>query len=304
MRRAKRCVFVLIVLIALSFCIVACGAPLREPSTPAPTLTPVPLVFDGEAAYAHVVAQCDFGFRPSGSEALRATGDYAIAELGRLGWTVETQEFTYRDTPVRNIIGRLGTGPVVIVGAHYDTRRSADMEDPSQPVMGANDGASGAAVLLELARTLDRDRLRNEIWLVFFDAEDDGRLDGWDWCVGSGYMAENLAITPEAVVVLDMIGDADQNIYFEHNSDPPLQTQLWDVAATLGYTDTFIAEYKYAIFDDHVPFARRGIPSVDIIDFDYKYWHTTQDTPDKVSPESLERVGRVVEVWLEEKQAR
>jgi glutaminyl-peptide cyclotransferase len=304
MRRAKRCVFVLIVLIALSFCIVACGALLREPSTPIPTLTPVPLVFDGEAAYTHVVAQCDFGFRPSGSEALRATGDYAIAELGRLGWTVETQEFTYRDTPVRNIIGRLGTGPVVIVGAHYDTRRSADMEDPSQPVMGANDGASGAAVLLELARTLDRDRLRNEIWLVFFDAEDDGRLDGWDWCVGSGYMAENLAITPEAVVVLDMIGDADQNIYFEHNSDPPLQTQLWDVAATLGYTDTFIAEYKYAIFDDHVPFARRGIPSVDIIDFDYKYWHTTQDTPDKVSPESLERVGRVVEVWLEEKQAR
>jgi glutaminyl-peptide cyclotransferase len=263
-----------------------------------------PLTFDGEAAYAHVTAQCDFGFRPPGSEALRATGDYIIAELEKHGWTVETQEFTYRNTSVRNIVGRLGKGPVVILGAHYDTRRSADMEDASVPVLGANDGASGTAVLLELARTLDQDKLRNEVWLVFFDAEDNGRLDGWDWCVGSEYMAENLTVVPEAVVVVDMVGDVNQELYLERNSDPALQTQLWDVAATLGYTDAFVAEYKYMIFDDHVPFARRDIPAVDIIDFDYKYWHTTRDTPDKVSPASLERVGRVVEVWLEEAHGR
>jgi glutaminyl-peptide cyclotransferase len=275
--------------------------PMPTPtSTPTPTATPMPLVFDGEAAYEHVVAQCDFGFRPTGSEAGRATGNYIVAELGKQGWAVETQEFIYRDTPVRNIIGRLGKGPVVIVGAHYDTRRSADMEDPSVPVMGANDGASGVAVLLELARTLDRDKLQNEIWLAFFDAEDNGRLDGWEWCVGSSYMAENLTITPEAVVVVDMIGDADQQLYLERNSDPDLQMQLWDIAATLGYSDTFIAEYKHSMYDDHIPFAQRGIPAVDIIDFDYPYWHTTQDTVDKVSGESLERVGRVVEVWLEE----
>jgi glutaminyl-peptide cyclotransferase len=303
-RQVERCAFVLTVLVALSFCVVACSVPLRKPPTPAPTRTPVPLVFDGEAAYKHVVAQCDFGFRPSGSEALRATGDYIIAELERLGWAVETQEFTYRDTPVRNIIGRLGTGPVVIVGAHYDTRRSADMEDASEPVMGANDGASGAAVLLELARTLDRDKLRNEVWLAFFDAEDNGRLDGWEWCIGSGYMAQNLTVIPEAVVVVDMVGDIHQELYLEHNSDPTLQVQLWDVAATLGYADAFVAEYKYSIFDDHVPFARRDIPAVDIIDFDYPYWHTTRDTPDKVSPASLERVGRVVETWLEEAYGR
>lgn len=213
----------------------------------------------------------------------------------------ETQEFTYRDTPVRNIIGRLGQGPVVIVGAHYDTRRSADMEDASVPVMGANDGASGVAVLLELARTLDQNKLQNEVWLTFFDAEDNGRLDGWEWCVGSNYMAENLKITPEAVVVVDMIGDADQDLYYERNSNPVLLAQLWDIAATLNYTDTFFAEYKHSIYDDHRPFIERGIPAVDIIDFDYDYWHTTQDTPDKVSAESLERVGRVVEVWLEER---
>ena len=268
---------------------------------------PEPLVFDGEAAYAHVEAQCDLGFRPTGSEAGWATGDYIISYLEEQGWTVETEEFTYHDTPVRNIVGRSSTGsdqgaeegPVILLGAHYDTRRSADEEDASVPVMGANDGASGVAVLLELARTLDRDKLQNEVWLAFFDAEDNGRLDGWEWCVGSSYMAAHLEVDPEAVVVVDMVGDADQQLYWERNSHPVLQQRLWEIGATLGYTDTFISEYRWAIYDDHIPFAQRGIPAVDIIDFDYPYWHTTQDTRDKVSGESLERVGRVVEAWLE-----
>ena len=283
-------------LVVLVVLLAACGAP-----------EPEPLVFDGEAAYEHVLAQCDLGFRPTGSEAGWATGDYIIAQLEAQGWTIETEEFTYHDTPVRNIVGQVSTGsaqgvgegPVIVMGAHYDTRRSADEEDPGVPVMGANDGASGVAVLLELARTLDRDKLQRQVWLAFFDAEDNGRLDGWEWCVGSSYMAAHLEVTPEAVVVVDMIGDADQQIYLERNSDPVLQTRLWEIATTLGYTDTFISEYRWAMYDDHVPFAQRGIPAVDIIDFDYPYWHTTQDTPDKVSTESLERVGRVVEVWLE-----
>ena len=258
-----------------------------------------PLQFDGQRAYEHVEAQCELGFRPTGSEAARATGDYIIATLEGQGWEVETQEFTYRNTPVRNIIGKAGAGPVLILGAHYDTRRSADQEDPSVPVMGANDGASGVAVLLELARTLDRDRLSNQVWLAFFDAEDDGRLDGWEWCVGSSHMADHLEVRPEAVVVVDMIGDADQQIYLEGNSDPDLQGQLWDIAAALGYTQ-FVPTYRWTMEDDHIPFARQGIPAVDLIDFDYPYWHTTRDTPDKVSPDSLERVGRVLEVWLEE----
>ena len=292
------------VLVCLAACSVLQPSPIVMPvpptSTPIPpNATPVPLIFDGEVAYEHVVAQCDFGFRPTGSDAWRATGDYIVAELEAQGWLVETQEFTYRDIPVRNIIGRFGEGPVIILGAHYDTRRSADREDASVPVMGANDGASGTAVLLELARTLDRAELQNEVWLAFFDAEDNGWLDGWEWCVGSSYMAEHLTITPEAVVVVDMVGDADQQLYLERNSDPDLQMDLWEIAATLGYSDTFVAEHRYSIYDDHVPFAKRGITAVDIIDFDYPYWHTTQDTPDKVSADSLERVGRVLEVWLE-----
>ncbi len=264
---------------------------------------PQPATFDGERAYAHVTAQCDLGPRPTGSLAWQATGDAIIAELEEQHWAVETQEFTYHDdTPVRNIVGKSGSDgeqPIIILGAHYDTRRSADQEDPNVPVLGANDGASGVAVLLELARTLDRDRLQSEVWLAFFDAEDNGGLDGWEWCVGSSYMAANLAVTPQAVVVVDMVGDADQQLYFERNSDPAIQSQLWGIAATLGYTDTFVAEYRWSMLDDHIPFRQRGIPAVDIIDFDYPYWHTTQDTPDKVSAESLERVGRVLEVWLE-----
>ena len=269
-------------------------------------IDPGPLQFDGERAYEHVVTQCDFGFRPTGSAALRATGDFIIDELAEYGWTTEEQAFVYRDTPVRNLIARPegadggeASDDIIILGAHYDTRRSADREDPSVPVMGANDGASGVAVLLELARTLDLERVDESIWLAFFDAEDNGNLDGWSYCVGSEYMAEHLTVTPAAVVVVDMVGDADQQLYLERNSDPDLQRELWEIGAELGYADVFISEYKFSIYDDHVPFAQRGIPAVDIIDFDYPYWHTTQDTPDKVSGESLERVGRVLETWLE-----
>jgi glutaminyl-peptide cyclotransferase len=305
----------------VSIVLVSCSCPTSAPAvaptrtlmptstampTSTPTPTPIPLVFSGEMAFEHVVAQCSFGFRPTGSDEWRLTGDYIIAELEEQGWVVETEEFTYEDTPVRNIIGKSAGAqgssqglPIVILGAHYDTRRSADMEDPSVPVMGANDGASGVAVLLELARVLDRDKLRHEIWLAFFDAEDNGWLDGWDWCVGSSHMAANLTVMPEAVVVVDMVGDADQQLYLERNSDAELQMQLWDLAADLGYSEWFIPEYRHSMLDDHMPFANRGIPAVDIIDFDYPHWHTTQDTIDKVGTASLERVGRVLEVWLE-----
>ena len=300
MRLRGKCLLVILVMALLVACRSAPPTPVPT-ATPTATPTPEPLEFDGERAYEHVVAQCDFGFRPTGSEAWRATGDYIIAELQAQGWAVETQEFPYRGVTVRNIIGKAGQGKPVIIGAHYDTRLRADQDptDPATPVMGANDGASGVAVLLELARVLDRDKLHHEVWLTFFDAEDNGGLDGWEWIVGSTYMAEHLTVRPEFVIVVDMIGDAEQQIYKERNSDAALQDRLWAIAADLGYGDFFIPEYKWAMFDDHTPFAKRGIVAVDIIDFDYPYWHTTQDTPDKVSAASLEHVGRVVEVLLE-----
>lgn len=260
--------------------------------------------FDGSESFKQVEAQMALGPRPPGSAALKQTGDYIINELQEQGWIVETQEFTYQNTPVRNIVGKtaVGRGPVIIIGAHYDTRLNADQDpnDKNQPVPGANDGASGAAVLLELARTLDKGGLKNEIWLAFFDAEDQGGLNGWDWIVGSSYMADNLLVVPEKMILVDMIGDADQQIYYDGSSTPDLSAELFALAEKLGYSQQFIPEIRYSMFDDHTPFLEKGIPAVDLIDFDYPYWHTAADTTDKLSPESLERVGRLVETYIEQ----
>ncbi len=276
-----------------------------------------PLVFDGKRAYAHVTAQMDLGLRPSGSAANRATSDYILTRLKSAGWKTETQDFVYRNVPVRNVVGKMGEGkgPLIVLGAHFDTRLRADQDKlhPDQGVPGANDGASGVAVLLELARSLDPSKLNNEVWFVFFDAEDNGEIDGcliapapcqhepWPWSVGADYFAENLPTKPSVVVILDMIGDADQNIYFEYNSDKQTQEELWAIASKLGYSKQFIPQFKWSMDDDHTPFLQRGIRAVDMIDFDYPYWHTLQDTADKVSADSLERVGRVMKAWLEGK---
>ncbi|MDX1686776.1 MAG: M28 family peptidase [Candidatus Promineifilaceae bacterium] len=266
------------------------------------------LTFSGENAFTYLEDQMAFGPRYPGSQGHGAVSDYIIQQLQTLGWETEVQPLTYQGVQGRNVIGRAnqGVGPIIILGAHYDTRRiaehSADEEDRDDPVPGAVDGASGVAVLLELARTLDLEDVPREIWLAFFDMEDQGGggMPGWEWIVGSTYMAENLTVTPEAMILVDMVGDADQQLYYEGHSDPALRRELWRIAGELGYGEAFIPEMKYTITDDHVPFTRRGIPAVDIIDFDYPYWHTVEDTADKASPDSLLRPGRTLEVWLEE----
>jgi glutaminyl-peptide cyclotransferase len=286
--------------------VTAAPSPSRSP-LPTPTQASTPAIgagkFNGQSAFQYVLAQIAIGPRPAGSDADRKTGDYIVAELRKHGWQVEQQEFVYRGVPGRNIIGRAGKGPVALIGAHYDTRRVAD-QDPnaalrSKPVPGANDGASGVAVLLELARTLDKSRLRNEVWLTFFDAEDNGRLDGWDFIAGSTEMAGHLTVVPEMVVIADMVGDQDLQLYKEQNSTPELVDKIWRIAARLGYEGAFLPTAKWSMLDDHTPFLQKGIPAVDLIDFDYPYWHTTQDTADKVAPKSLEQVGRVLQTLLE-----
>jgi glutaminyl-peptide cyclotransferase len=263
--------------------------------------------FSGEQAYLQVSAQMQLGPRVTGSPANQAAGDYIAAQLKKSGWEAEFQSFTYHDTPVRSIIGRAnkGAGPIIILGAHYDSRRRADQDKshPNEPVPGANDGASGVAVLLELARVLNLKQTPYEVWLAFFDAEDNGGLDGWDWIVGSSYMAAHLTVTPQAMILLDMVGDADQQFYFDRNSDAALSSQIWTIAAQQGYGAFFIAQPRWSMLDDHTPFAQRGIPAIDIIDFDYgpnnSYWHTIADTADKVSPTSLEHVGRTLVAFLQ-----
>ena len=112
-------------------------------------------------------------------------------------------------------------------------------------------------------------------------------------------MAAHLSNRPAFVIIVDMIGDADQQIFYEGNSDPKLMESIWETAADLGFEDTFVPEYRHTMLDDHTPFIQLGIPAVDIIDFDYPYWHTTNDTIDKVSSTSLMRVGKTVEAFLE-----
>jgi len=295
--------------LGLAAALVLCACAVAPVQTPTPAATPgpiAPLTFQGDRAFAHAAAQMAFGPRPTGSAALRALGDSILAELAKQGWQTRTQEFTYRGTPVRNLVGLKGqSGDVVLIGAHYDTRRKADQDPqfPDQPVPGANDGASGVAVLLELARALDPQLTGKRIMLVFFDAEDNGQLDGWDWIAGSRQFANELdkfaPATPAAVVIVDMVGDAQQELYFDRNSDLSLSQEIWGVAGRLGYGAQFIPEAKWSMLDDHTPFVERGIRSVDIIDFDYPHWHRVSDTLDKLSPASLERVGRTLEVWLE-----
>jgi glutaminyl-peptide cyclotransferase len=266
-----------------------------------PQSTVEPVTFNGERAYADVQTQVAFGPRIPGSEGHAKIQDWIGAELVQAGWQVEVQESEALGHPIQNIVAKRGAEPAqIIIGAHYDSRIFADHDlDPSQhtePVPGANDGASGVAVLLELARTLPEDT--PPVWLAFFDAEDNGNIEGWDWILGSREFVRNNPIQPRAVIIVDMIGDADLNIYKESNSDQMLTDEIWETARNLGYESKFIPEYKHSMLDDHTPFLEAGIPAIDIIDFDYPYWHTTQDTPDKVSAESLQVVGETLRTWI------
>jgi Zn-dependent M28 family amino/carboxypeptidase len=260
-----------------------------------------PVMFDGQRAYADVQTQVAFGARLPGSEGHAQVQEWIGAELVKAGWTVEVQESEALGHPIRNIVAkRSDEPPQILIGAHYDSRMFADNDpDPAQHtsfVPGANDGASGVAVLLELARSLPNETV--PVWLVFFDAEDNGRIEGWDWILGSREFVKNNPIQPRAAIIVDMIGDADLNIYKERNSNPDLTDKIWAVAKELGHESKFIPEYKHSMLDDHTPFLEAGIPAVDIIDFDYPYWHTVQDTPDKVSAESLQAVGETVRAWV------
>lgn len=262
--------------------------------------------FNGERALADVEAQMAFGPRTPGSTGHAQVTEWMRAELSAAGWDSRVQTAKMLGHPVQNVIAYRGEEmPQIILAAHYDTRMHADNDpDPMkilEPVPGANDGASGVAVLLELARVLPSDSV--PIWLVFFDAEDNGRIQGWDWILGSQAFVAELDAHPEAVVIIDMIGDADLNIYKERNSDQGLVDEIWGVAAALGYEQVFIPELKYSMLDDHTPFLQVGIPAIDIIDFDYPYWHTTQDTVDKVSAESLGIVGTTLQKWVEQQSS-
>lgn len=257
--------------------------------------------FDGEAARGRVEEQLAMGPRFPGSPGHGAIQEWLRDELAALGWETQSDSFSYLGTTLTNITGRRspGSGPLILLGAHYDTRRFADRDpsSPDQPVPGANDGASGVAVLMELARVLGAQEPTCDLRLVFFDGEDNGGLDGWEWAAGARQYAASLDREPRAVVVVDMVGDRDLDLPIERTSSTDLAAEIWAAAQAEGLP-AFRSAPGPAVLDDHTPFLARGWRAVDIIDLTYPAWHTVEDTIDKVSAESLDQVGEALLAWL------
>ena len=259
--------------------------------------------FDSARAWAHLTRQVSFGPRPSGSAALNACRQYIVSELKKIGIEPRQQMFIPR-TPIgeismMNIIATIpGRRPErIILASHYDTKRAPDFR-----FVGASDGASSTAALLELGRVLKSRQNEFTIELLFLDGEE---AVNWEWrdpdnTYGSRYYVEsarqgNTLKSIKALVLLDMIGDRNLVIERDATSTPWLVDIIWNAAARLGHRAVFTNAIE-AFEDDHVPFIKAGVPAVDIIDFyNYMpYWHTAQDDLAHVSEKSLKIVGDVV----------
>jgi Zn-dependent M28 family amino/carboxypeptidase len=254
--------------------------------------------FDGARALRHVERLVALGPRPSGSPAAERTRQYIAAELKRASIETRIRPFD-AETPhgvlkMANVVAVLpGRRPdVILIGGHYDTKHYKDMR-----FVGANDGGSSTALLLELARVLARRPRELTYWIVFFDGEEArGTWTDADSLYGSRRLADELARAkrlPRAVIVADMIGDRNLGIRREGHSTPWLTDRLWEAARRLRYDAHFLPD-TLVVEDDHVPFLRAGVPAALLIDFDYPPWHTADDTLDKVSADSLRVVGEVL----------
>ena len=266
--------------------------------------------FNGGRAFEDLKHLASFGPRPAGSKPLSVTRKWIVSQLEQMGYKVEEDMFQ-GDTPfgpvtmfnLRVVIP--GTSPkVVMLAGHYDTKRFEEFN-----FVGANDGASSAAFLLEMARVLAHRKNKFTTWLVFFDGEE--AMQNWsdtDKLYGSRHFAQKLTASGElgriqAMLLVDMIGDARLDIYRDGNSTAWLTDIVFKTAKRLGHGKKFIDETR-AYDDDHMPFVNAGVSAVDIIDLDYgpngSYWHTAKDTVDKCSPLSLTIVGQVVMGTIEE----
>jgi Zn-dependent M28 family amino/carboxypeptidase len=286
--------------------------------------------FDAQAAMGYVKTQLDFGPRVPGTPAHVKAGDWLVEEMKKRADTVIVQSWTQTTKggaklPLRNVFARINPSATqrVLFLTHWDTRPTADEDTnlgaKSQAIPGANDGASGVALLMAIADALKKTPPTMGVDLLFVDGEDWGAFeaDGAgaypDALFGSQYFANNLPspdYKPMFGVLFDMIGDADLQIYREGYSAqnaPEVVTRVWETADQLGYGRYFINENGDAITDDHLPLQKKGLRVIDVIDIQYgplsskgptaraypNYHHTMQDTFDKVSPKSLQIVGDV-----------
>jgi len=254
--------------------------------------------FAGARAFGYLEQQMQFGPRIPGTAAHERTGDWILQHLHvtRQGATLHLRNFIARFRP--------GAPDRVLFLAHWDTRphadQSANLGQQRLPVPGANDGASGVAVLLGVADALKAKPPSLGVDLLFVDGEDFGNFarDTNDVLIGSRYFASHRppAYQPLFAVLFDMVADKDQQFYYEGNSQafaPEVVDRVWRTAADLGYGRIFQPGVKHTLTDDHVALQQAGIHAIDVVDFDYPYWHTREDTIDKVSAASLQVVGDV-----------
>lgn len=275
--------------------------------------------FDGNKAYQYLEAICSLGPRVTGSAAMKQQQELLTRHFKALGASVESQTFTITQPsmkgatlPAANLIVRWNPESKhrVLLGAHYDTRPYAD-QDPifrnrTSPFLGANDGASGVAFLMELGRLMPNLPRNVGVDFVLFDAEEYIlSQDNDDYFLGSEefvrqYLRSHPTYQYNKVVVVDMIADKDLVIYQDERSSVragALMKEVFGIAGELGLRQ-FVPQVRYDVLDDHVSFQSEGIPAIVLIDFDYPYWHRTSDTPDKCSGESLELVSRVIIEWI------
>lgn len=270
--------------------------------------------FNAERSFEYLKKQTGFGPRIPGSIFHNECREWLVEKLKSTSERVVEQKFQHHDPRLdttivlTNIVAsfNLNASKRVLLCAHWDTRPRADMdskENINTPIIGANDGASGVAVLLEIAGVVKGNKPDVGLDIVLFDGEDYGPEEHIEeYFLGSRYFAENLrGYKPIYGILLDMVGDAQLNIPKEPNSNryaTKVVDKVWNAAKKLGYTQ-FEDKTGTAVNDDHIQLLSEGISCIDIIDFQYpdksrKYWHTLQDTPDKCSPQSLKAVGQTI----------
>ncbi|MEO7425456.1 MAG: M28 family peptidase [Fibrobacteria bacterium] len=287
------------------------AAPTGTPSKPSKGSGTYP-VFDSTRAFRYLKEQCALGPRDPEGEGHRRAIPYFTAHFKGLGLAVAPQPFVHKDMAtgkpialtnfIVTVSGREPKRPPVIFCAHWDSRPRADQEASemlsSRPILGANDGASGTAILMELGNLFKKAAPLQTVFLALFDGEDYGREGNIEeYFLGARWFAENLpAPNPQYVLLLDMVGDKDLHLPMEQNSlkqSPDITLGIWDRAHSLGLA-AFERTPGPSVLDDHMPIQAKGIPAIDIIDFQYPAWHTQGDTPDKCSAHSLGVVGRLV----------
>ncbi|MFZ0821366.1 MAG: M28 family peptidase [Candidatus Acidiferrales bacterium] len=328
---------IVLAMLVMAGAVAACGKGAPTPSAASPAapaapssvasspnaqqspLAPSPTGFSGDRAFDFVAKQVAFGPRPPDTDSIRKTQDYIIGQLKGFGCKVDTDDF-HANTPkgrlaMKNILVKIpGASPsIILLGTHYDTDTlHANDDQKMSNFVGADDAGSSTGVMMEIARVLcgkpsPEIKPAATVWIAFFDGEE--ALQHWsdtDSCYGSRQMAAKLAASGElarvkAFVLADIVGYKNLHINPEANSASWLVDIVWNKAAQLGHSDSFVAEKVGGIEDDHLAFVHRNVPSLDIIGDVWRlYWHTPQDTLDKISPRSLQAVGEVILASLPE----